>query len=150
MEEDNVGCNKCGKCCYLQHTPSPVSLSIIDIWRIKGRTGLTESEFTQSFVSTQGSHYRTFKHVPDEKGDMRCTFLKDNDDGTKTCSIYKFWPHDCDLYPLIIFTHLDRICKADRIIYPDLVSVIKKVITAKYRSIKSNLTFLLFSLYHRE
>jgi Fe-S-cluster containining protein len=92
--EENIGCVKCGKCCrpFKKHA---IYLNIIDVLKIKIKTGLKFGEFVEN-NSWLGWVVRT---VNDEHGTY-CMFLRHEDDGTKSCGIHGFYmPSVCSAYP---------------------------------------------------
>ena len=130
MKEDNIGCDKCGKCCNLKYVSEPPGVNIFEIRKIKKRTGMDEKQFTDAFIRHYGS-YRVLKYKPDKNEDMICMFLENKNNGAKTCSIYDIRPYWCRVYPTD-----SKECISGRIIYPNLEGRIKKTIIAKLNSIK--------------
>jgi Fe-S-cluster containining protein len=116
--DENKGCIKCGKCCYLEYVNKPARLNTLNIKKIEKLTGKKSSEFTDRFPHGW-SIYTVLRYIPDQNGDKRCMFLQDNKDGTKTCSIYSVRPSFCKLYPT------SDLCVSGREVYSGLSKLLR-------------------------
>lgn len=107
MGEMIVQCNRCGACCREQNG---IILSLIDIYRIAGKLGITPKQFFRHYCRISTDIYDVFGDGP-QKGILLttkngvCIFYKKE----IGCSINDVKPVTCQLYPFNNFTGA-RIC----------------------------------------
>jgi hypothetical protein len=63
MQENNVGCIKCGKCCYSKYEYKPPDVNIPEIRKIEKLTGISRMEFTDTFPNVY-TIYTVLKYTP--------------------------------------------------------------------------------------
>jgi Predicted Fe-S-cluster oxidoreductase len=83
-----IDCTTCANCC--RHV-SP-TLSEEDVTRLAGHLGLSNAEFTASYLAPTESS----SELPWVMRDKPCPFLKDN-----LCSVYEHRPANCRDYPYL-------------------------------------------------
>jgi Fe-S-cluster containining protein len=107
MEESAGNCNRCGACCKTQNG---IILSLIDIYRISGKLGITPKDFFRNYCRISANIIDTFGNGP-YKGILLttkngiCRFYKQN----VGCTINDVKPVTCQLYPFNDI-NITRVC----------------------------------------
>lgn len=93
VKADTAGCNGCAKCCE-SNMSDTIVLDPFDIFNMTKASGKSFDELLTSFQVELGVKDSII--LPHLKMDKGCTFLNEE----KRCSIHKFRPSICRLFPL--------------------------------------------------